>query len=54
MQSESQFAKMIPISDRLLRYDCFQQDNGDIKVISEPYEKGATGREPEAQTFVIN
>lgn len=42
---------MIPISDRLLHYDCFQYDKGNIKVISEPGDKAATCHELEAQTF---
>lgn len=51
IQSEPYFTKMIPTSAGLLYYDCFQQDNGNIKVISEPCDKGATCHEFEEQTF---
>lgn len=51
IESEPEFAKMIPISDKLLCCDCFRQDNGTIKVTFEPCDKGATCHELESQTF---
>lgn len=52
MQSEPWFAKMIPISDKLLCCNCFQQENGNTKVIYEPCDKGVTcNDELEVQTF---
>lgn len=42
---------MIPISDKLVCYDYFRQDNGNIKVTYEPCDKEALCHEPEMQTF---